>query len=553
MKNTITLNASAGFAPDCVDSVYDKTNSLYLSFLTDRRLVVSFTGHRSMVVTPEANTIEVPQDWYINTDLALTVEEVGITIKAPESTVGSMTVAAAGDNTYQVKFYQAKAGSQVSITPTLHEGTKIADYTIDGIPGELFAPNGGGVKEVLAGTVPPVSTIGEDDNVYVEFKLKPAYKLDWTYDCGGASAGGFDLTVEKTSDDVPTAFLFNGAYQYSIPGCNLWYAKLSGLTVGDTAHISFNFQMSDDPASTKQVMNYVDTDAWYKQGIWISGVNDPTDAHIMQNVDGKVKYGWSETANFLSVNQDLDPHHYEFDYTIESSDVYIYFNWNGFKYWSGFQGPLTNIDITDFVIETDHGVIDGVAHVYYKKDGVWWLDNTQAQEVIPAGGATGQVLGKRSEADYDVEWMNQESLPAGGASGQVLGKLSGADFDVGWVNQSGGGGGSEEYSTTETKIGTWIDGKPLYRKVITVTLAHTGTYQGCYLYNYAHGIANIDTAVSVTGYLDDNGDHIMIGFYTNYGYFFSAMFNRTNANFRYNSQFDNRSCTMVLEYTKTTD
>ncbi len=35
-------------------------------------------------------------------------------------------------------------GSNVSITPTLQSGTKIADFEIDGEPGELYAPSGGG-------------------------------------------------------------------------------------------------------------------------------------------------------------------------------------------------------------------------------------------------------------------------------------------------------------------------------------------------------------------------------------------------------------------------
>lgn len=44
---------------------------------------------------------------------------------------------------------------------------------------------------------------------------------------------------------------------------------------------------------------------------------------------------------------------------------------------------------------------------------------------------------------------------------------------VGAINEvkesGGGGGGSESYSTTETVIGTWIDGKTLYRKVLTIS------------------------------------------------------------------------------------
>ena len=32
-------------------------------------------------------------------------------------------------------------GSEVTITPTYNSGTKIADYSIDGVPGEIYIPN----------------------------------------------------------------------------------------------------------------------------------------------------------------------------------------------------------------------------------------------------------------------------------------------------------------------------------------------------------------------------------------------------------------------------
>ena len=39
--------------------------------------------------------------------------------------------------------------------------------------------------------------------------------------------------------------------------------------------------------------------------------------------------------------------------------------------------------------------------------------------------------------------------------------------------KSGGSSQSEDYSTTEKRIGTWIDGKPLYQKCFTGTLTST--------------------------------------------------------------------------------
>lgn len=45
--------------------------------------------------------------------------------------------------------------------------------------------------------------------------------------------------------------------------------------------------------------------------------------------------------------------------------------------------------------------------------------------------------------------------------------------DGSWVQQSGGGGSSHTYSTTEQVVGTWIDGKPLYERVMALTLTNT--------------------------------------------------------------------------------
>lgn len=60
------------------------------------------------------------------------------------------------------------------------------------------------------------------------------------------------------------------------------------------------------------------------------------------------------------------------------------------------------------------------------------------------------------------------SLPKGGAPGQVLTKVSYDNYKVDWKDPAGGGGGGdgEVYSTEETRIGTWIDGRPLYRQCI---------------------------------------------------------------------------------------
>lgn len=51
------------------------------------------------------------------------------------------------------------------------------------------------------------------------------------------------------------------------------------------------------------------------------------------------------------------------------------------------------------------------------------------------------------------------------------------------------------YSTTEQRIGTWIDGKPLYQKTIDFGVMPSSTTK-----SVAHGISNIKRVVSIEGY-----------------------------------------------------
>lgn len=63
-------------------------------------------------------------------------------------------------------------GSEVTITPTLSSGTKIADYEIDGTPGELYAPN----PEALPGTI--VTKVLREYNDTTQTKIAKVTTLD---------------------------------------------------------------------------------------------------------------------------------------------------------------------------------------------------------------------------------------------------------------------------------------------------------------------------------------------------------------------------------------
>jgi hypothetical protein len=111
----------------------------------------------------------------------------------------------------------------------------------------------------------------------------------------------------------------------------------------------------------------------------------------------------------------------------------------------------------------------------------------------------------------------------------------------------------EEYSQTEKKIGTWIDGKPIYRKVIiddstAIPVGETAI---------AHGISNLKLCINIIGFKEDKTG--------NRTFLFPYMTN--NAEVTCVSQVTNTSIIIrakdswstvnktyfILEYTKTTD
>ena len=103
----------------------------------------------------------------------------------------------------------------------------------------------------------------------------------------------------------------------------------------------------------------------------------------------------------------------------------------------------------------------------------------------------------------------------------------------------------EKYSTSETQIGTWIDGKPLYRKVINFGAMpnNTTSYK-------AHGISNIGLCF-IKG---TTNDYYQIPFRNiSNNNSITTWHNSKNVFIQTNFDGSEVNATLVMEYTKTTD
>lgn len=106
------------------------------------------------------------------------------------------------------------------------------------------------------------------------------------------------------------------------------------------------------------------------------------------------------------------------------------------------------------------------------------------------------------------------------------------------------------YSTEEQVIGTWIDGKPLYRKTFDL-----GSVENKTSYNTQ---ISIETLVNIygTGYLADYNQKIPIPFShtTADAYNIAIVYSNGNINFTIGNKLTKINNTYItLEYTKTTD
>lgn len=143
----------------------------------------------------------------------------------------------------------------------------------------------------------------------------------------------------------------------------------------------------------------------------------------------------------------------------------------------------------------------------------------------------------------DIYVKASDTLPVG-----TVVDYDGEDVPAGWEK-------IDDYSTNETKIGTWIDGKPLYRKVLnfneTVNVNETFTK--------SHGISNVDQLFIRHAYLyvpmqGLNYPLNQVGYNGNLTEKCYCWADRNNVYLYSNSGYNTNwyKC-FILEYTKTTD
>ena len=110
--------------------------------------------------------------------------------------------------------------------------------------------------------------------------------------------------------------------------------------------------------------------------------------------------------------------------------------------------------------------------------------------------------------------------------------------------------GKDVYSTAETMVGYWIDGKPLYQKTINFGSLPNATEK-----SIAHGVSNVDTIWLYDGFTNNGTIKAPISFANSYSsdvcYVFYIKSNYIICRTGYN--YSDYSAYVTIRYTKTTD
>ena len=117
----------------------------------------------------------------------------------------------------------------------------------------------------------------------------------------------------------------------------------------------------------------------------------------------------------------------------------------------------------------------------------------------------------------------------------------------------------EIYSTNEMVIGRWIDGKPLYRKVVTGAVGTVSSDGTIINTSINVGISNVDTIFIKNAYVNNGNNRLFPIPYSNDNGYWIKVYPLSGANYPNlrigcnASTFSTNPVTVIVEYTKTTD
>lgn len=461
-------------------------------------------------------------------------------------------------------------GSNVSITPTLSTGTKIADFEIDGQTGELYAPTGGGGSANIW-----TGTQAELEEVFDE--LEEGTQINITDDEQEVVEGG---TIYSEDEQVIGLWTDNRPlYQRTVNVTGLSKATTSTIAISASNLANLGI-VTGEIHDTEFVLSYGagGSENLFSQNIYLNSTNLIIVWTAGGNIYYQAQWGSAATADIgitftfkytKSTDAPLDVVVGKSTMYIASSDCYsteekevgVFADgkplYQKTIYTSG--GNLTNGQI---IISNDLANIEHIASwkcvthdVTHDRD--YCLNHNRFDATEDVKFQT--YIGSDNTVALVILVSKTTFMTAIGDTWITLQYTKTTDT-AGSGSYTPASGKAVHYSTDEQVIGTYVDGKPIYRKSFTYSSGSLSTGQ----LTLANGLSSvarvIDKHCQIHGGADDR-DYDIPYFRTDYNesvfLLCHVLTDNTVATVLMSndhSSYNNLTNIVVtLEYTKTTD
>lgn len=242
-----------------------------------------------------------------------------------------------------------------------------------------------------------------------------------------------------------------------------------------------------------------------------------------------------ELAEIPEINKVTDNNMNSIKKAVNENGQYVSATESNGEFTCTLEGSISQNDIVHILFDTNSTASPASLSV---DGGNTFLNILDASgNSINASELSGQSVSvKNAGSHFEIETLNSYS------SSKAM------SYSANYVN------GLNTYSTTEKRIGTYADGRPLYRKTITGTLTGGDVTQ-----TIAHNISNIDiNTIKTSGSAVSSSNqawHIPMWFpVSGSSGYIAVRVDATNIYFNCTaSYFTGRPFRLDIEYTKTTD
>jgi hypothetical protein len=404
-------------------------------------------------------------------------------------------------------------GSTVTITPTLATGTKIADFSIDGVSDSLYAPTGGGGASDLDDLTDVTITSPTNGQALV-YDSSSGEWVNGTISGGGASNGtvGVEIDVSiPTSSSVTYTFDELGIVRkgYYFIGCASSHAESNGgwKWIG---YLSYSgTYTSSYPSSYVKVIDYYYTNVTMNESAKTLTFSNTSSGwgmtyriqvlplHPKLEIDTDVVSGYYYNGDFYedqSYTQIITGSEDHLYIDLNTTTLYL-FDGTDYVEVKGSGGGVGGNFISDLLVEnTDFSVASGSSNTSHQYTLSKSIDLYDAVLVI--GYLNVSTTPAKAQAASMIVFKNDYYINTSGVAGWSFllnGSIPNQNRRLGFgfvdsttIETRAARSENEEpklyrvyglkfgtsyalpmiYSQDEREIGCWVDGKPLYAKTV---------------------------------------------------------------------------------------